>query len=424
MRAWNAPVVPHLPGRGVVPRVHDTPTKEVVSLGVQSSAQIYVCGITPYDATHLGHANTYLAYDTVNRVLRDAGVDVSYVQNVTDIDDPLLVRANATGVDWRELAESQIELFRDDMSALGIIPPEHYVGVVESMDLISAACARFLDEGYAYWVETPGGNPDLYFDLATAEQLTPWHLGQESALNDSTMLQLSAERGGDPDRPGKRAPLDPLLWRSERDGEPAWDSPIGRGRPGWHIECSVIGAHHLTAPITLNGGGSDLIFPHHEMSAAHSAALGGVNWSELYSHAGMVAFDGEKMSKSKGNLVFVSRLIADGVDPRAIRLALLAHHYRSDWEWTADDLNRAESRLEKWRTWAVGAVDNDTSGKSELLERLRSQLADDLDTPAALAVVDSLVNFGNAATHTDVDAIHALLGIDLRDAPKVSRSTN
>ncbi len=402
-----------------MPRIYDTPRRRLRALQIDTEAQLYVCGITPYDATHLGHAATYLAYDTLGRVLRDAGLSVSYVQNVTDVDDPLLERATATGVAWRDLAESQIELFRGDMEALRIIPPEHYVGVVETVDAIGDACARLLDEGFAYWVDgapgEPDAAPDLYFDIAAGERLTSWHLGQESALDRGTMLRLSAERGGDPERPGKRDPLDPLLWRSGRPGEPAWDSPVGRGRPGWHIECSVIGSLHLTAPITLNGGGSDLVFPHHEMSAAHSAALTGTDWSHCYSHAGMVAYDGEKMSKSLGNLVLVSNLVADGVDPQAIRLALLAHHYRSDWEWTDDDLPTAEARLARWRAWAE-SIDHTvpTSDTAhELLDALRNTLADDLDTPSALAAVDSAVT-GPSSTHpVAIDAINALLGIDL-----------
>lgn len=374
-----------------------------------SRAQLYVCGITPYDATHLGHANTYLAYDTLNRVLRDAGYEVDYVQNVTDVDDPLLERAAATGVDWRELAESQIELFRGDMQALNILPPEHYIGVVESVAEIGAACARLLDEGFAYWVESPGAQADLYFDLAEADRRTTWHLGQESRLDRPIMMQLSAQRGGDPDRPGKRDPLDPLLWRSERAGEPAWDSPVGRGRPGWHIECSVIGAHYLDPTIALNGGGSDLIFPHHEMSAAHSAALTGVNWSHTFSHAGMVAFEGEKMSKSLGNLVLVSRLTAQGVDSRAIRLALLSHHYRSDREWTEQLLTEAKTRLDAWVRWARSAQGD----ADELLHTLRETLAEDLDTPLAVQAVDDAVASGRAPGVIEVAAVSALLGIPL-----------
>lgn len=421
MRSWNAPDVPRLPGRGEHPHVFDTPSGLIRPVGVGETVQLYVCGITPYDATHLGHAATYLAYDTLNRVLRDAGHRVEYVQNVTDVDDPLLERAKATGVDWRDLAESQIELYRGDMEALRIIPPAHYVGVVESIDKIGAACGRLLNDGFAYWVDTPGdpsnGAPDagpalgadLYFDIAAAERLTSWHLGQESRLDRAAMLPLSAERGGDPERPGKRDPLDPLLWRAERPGEPAWDSPVGRGRPGWHVECSVIGAQHLDAPIALNGGGSDLVFPHHELSAAHSAALTGRDWSHSYSHAGLVALDGEKMSKSKGNLEFVSRLVAVGVDPRTIRLALLAHHYRSDWEWTHGDLATAQERLARWASWAA----HSTHAQPTMIDDLRSALASDLDSPRALATIDRAVSSNATPTNLDLSAIDALLGVRL-----------
>ena len=409
MRSWAAPELPRLPGRGELPRVFDTPSGTIKPLEVDEVASLYVCGITPYDATHLGHAATYLAYDTVNRLLRDAGIPVDYVQNVTDVDDPLLERATRTGVDWRELAESQIELFRGDMQALRIIPPEHYVGVVESVDEIAAAVARLLGDGVAYWIDSPDAAPDLYFDLAAAEELSPWHLGQESGLGRPVMLALFAERGGDPDRPGKRDPLDPLLWRAARDGEPSWDSVIGAGRPGWHIECSVIGLHHLRSPITLNGGGSDLAFPHHELSAAHSAALTGIDWSHAYSHAGMVAYQGEKMSKSLGNLVLVSKLVAAGSDPRAIRLALLSQRYRSDWEWTDAHLAQAGERLSRWKGWAEAAAGEDT----RLLELLRTRLADDLDTPGAISLIDAEIAAGRAPSTVAIAAIDALLGIRL-----------
>ena len=210
------------------------------------------------------------------------------------------------------------------------------MAVSEAIAPIAAAVKTLLDRGIAYRIESPDAAPDIYFDTARGAEAGPWFLGRESNLDRTTMLELSAERGGDPDRPGKRDPLDPLLWRSERPGEPAWDSPVGRGRPGWHIECTVIGLEHLTSPITVNGGGSDLIFPHHEYSAGHSSSLTGRFWSDIYSHAGMVAYQGEKMSKSLGNLVLVSRLVDGGVDPRVIRLALLAENYKSDWEWTDD----------------------------------------------------------------------------------------
>ena len=410
MRAWRAPAVPQLPGAGTPPRLHDRALGHAAPIDADQPTQLYVCGITPYDATHMGHAATYLAFDTLNRAVRDAGLDINYVQNVTDVDDPLLERATATGVDWRELAASQIELYHNDMELLRVIPPERYIGVVESVDDIATACATLLNAGLAYWVDSENAQPDLYFDVAAAEATTPWTMGQESGLDRTTMLALSAQRGGDPDRPGKRDALDPLLWRAERVGEPAWDGPIGRGRPGWHIECSAIGLRHLRAPVTLNGGGSDLIFPHHEMSAAHSAALSGVTWSKRYAHAGMVAYQGEKMSKSLGNLVLVSTLVAAGVDPQAIRLALLGEHYRSNWEWTDAKLDTATARLQAWRTWATEPAGSDTG----LLQRMRERLADDLDTRGALELIDEQVARATPPSDTTLAAIDALLGIELR----------
>ena len=363
-----------------------------------------MCGITPYDATHIGHAATYLAYDTLVRLWLDAGHEVDYVQNITDVDDPLLERAAATGVDWRELAAGQIDLFRGDMTALGMIPPTHYVAVTEVIDSIAAATDALLETGFAYRL-----GADVYFDAATAAA-EPWHLGQESGLGRDEMLRLSAERGGDPDTPGKRDPLDPVLWRGQRAGEPSWPSVLGPGRPGWHIECSVIAQRFLGTPITVQGGGSDLVFPHHEFSAGHAAALTGLPLAGQYAHAGMVAYDGEKMSKSLGNLVLVSRLLEENTDPRAIRLALLSHHYRSDWEWTRGELTTAQCTLGEWEAWAAAAG---TATETPLLAQLRDAVADDLDTPRAIAVVQAHIAGGAVATATDIATIDALLGITL-----------
>lgn len=409
MKSWSHPAVPSLPGTAPVPRIHDTSSGTLKEAGGHGEASLYVCGITPYDATHLGHANTYLAYDTLIRLWLDRGCDVRYVQNVTDIDDPLLERANDRGVDWRELAESQIDLFRNDMTALSIIPPHHYVGVTEVIDDIAEAAHALLERGYAYTVPSDGAEPDVYFDTDAAALNTGWRLGLESNLDSDTMLALSAERGGDPDRSGKRNPLDPLLWRAKREGEPFWPSKLGEGRPGWHLECAVIALNHHTSAVTVNGGGSDLVFPHHEFSAAHATALTGEPLAEVYSHTGMVAYQGEKMSKSLGNLVFVSRLTESGVDPRAIRLALLAHHYRSDWEWTDAALEAASERLERWVAWAATPEGNPQT--REHLDELRAVLANDLNTPAALDVVDGWVASGRPASAEMVRAVDALLGV-------------
>jgi L-cysteine:1D-myo-inositol 2-amino-2-deoxy-alpha-D-glucopyranoside ligase len=404
MRAWTQPDVPRLPGTGPIPRMHDTATGSTTRLSVTDAASIYVCGITPYDATHVGHANTYLAFDTLNRLLRDAGLRVEYAQNTTDVDDPLLERAKAIGRDWRELADEQTELFRRDMEALRIVPPDFYIAVTERIDEIAASVAELQERGVAYRVER-----DVYFDNTAAQAVSPWVLGEGSHLDRATMLDLSAERGGDPERPGKRDPLDPLLWRAERPGEPSWPSPVGRGRPGWHIECSVLAQLVLDVPLTVKGGAQDLIFPHHEFSAGHSAALSGSPLSCAYVHAGLVGFQGEKMSKSLGNLVFVRILLDSGTDPRALRLALLARSYRDSWEWTDADLERAEARLSAWE--AAGG--SDAADGAQFVEDLRRILNEDLDTPGALALVDERVASRSPLTPLERDAIDALLGIRL-----------
>jgi L-cysteine:1D-myo-inositol 2-amino-2-deoxy-alpha-D-glucopyranoside ligase len=407
VKSWNRPGVPALPGAGSAPRIWDTASASLASTQPTGVAGIYVCGITPYDATHIGHAATYLAYDSLIRLWLDAGYDVRYVQNSTDVDDPLLERATATGVDWRTLANDQTELFRRDMEDLAVIPPDHYIAVTEMIDPAAEAVQDLLERGIAYYVDA-----DVYFDSAAAARRGPWTLGDESRLDAQTMVALSAERGGDPDRVGKRAPLDPLLWRGARDGEPGWDTVLGAGRPGWHIECSVIAGSYLDLPFTVQGGGSDLIFPHHEFSAGHAAALTGHHLASVYSHAGLVAYEGEKMSKSRGNLVFVSRLTAAGTDPRAIRLAILAQHYRDDWEWTDAILLDAEKRLERWTAWARN-VSLRPARETALLGEIRAVMANDLDTAAALGAIDATIAAGVSATDVDLDAIDALLGVRL-----------
>ncbi len=407
MQSWSRPPIPRLVdsgfGSGPTVQVHDTARRQVVATTPDEAARLYVCGITPYDATHLGHANTYLTFDLLQRAWLDHGVDVHYTQNVTDVDDPLLERAAATGIDWVELAERETQLFREDMTALRILPPEHYIGAVESIPLVVDLVQRLDKTGAVYLVDD-----DLYFEVRSAESF-----GAVSGWDTETMMKFFAERGGDPDRPGKRDPLDCLLWQAERPGEPAWDTELGRGRPGWHIECAAIALHHLGTDFDVQGGGSDLVFPHHEMSAAESERATGEPFARAFVHAGMVGYEGEKMSKSKGNLVLVSRLRADGHDPMAIRLALLAHHYREDWEWFADAIKDAEDRLARWRT----AVTRPTAPAAEdLVARLRAALSNDLDAPAALAAVDEWADAdGDDADATQLvrTAIDALLGVEL-----------
>ena len=387
---------------------------------------MYVCGITPYDATHMGHAASYVAFDLLNRAWRDGRQQVAYVQNVTDVDDPLLERATATGVDWRELAASQIKLFQTDMEALNVLAPDHYVGAVEAIPLIVPAIERLVERGLAYRVAGTAGEPDgdVYYDVEaagkhSAEASDAWTLGAVSGLSDAEMLGLFAERGGDPGRAGKRQALDPLLWRVAREGEPSWPGDgLGAGRPGWHIECTVIAQKYLPAPFTVQGGGSDLIFPHHEMGAGHAYSLTGVPLAQHCAHAGMVGLEGEKMSKSKGNLVLVSKLRAAGEDPSAIRLAILAHHYRSDWSWTEAGFAQAKDRLRTWRAALDAAPAGSAAG---LVSRLRAELSNDLNAPGAVAAMDEWAAAARQAAGAGsapdaalaADAVNALLGVEL-----------
>lgn len=423
MKSWTSRPVPVLPGSMPAIRLFDTAMGQEIGLPVSGEQSMYVCGITPYDATHMGHAASYVAFDLLNRAWRDAGHKVAYVQNVTDVDDPLLERATATGVDWQDLAASQIELFQTDMEALNVIAPDHYVGAVESVDLIVPAIERLIRQGLAYRVAGAAGEPDgdVYYDVEAAgkQSIAPdaWTLGSISHLGEAEMLELFAERGGDPGRAGKRQALDPLLWRVARDGEPSWPGgELGQGRPGWHIECTVIAQRYLPAPFTVQGGGSDLIFPHHEMGAGHAYSLAGVPLARHYAHAGMVGLDGEKMSKSKGNLVLVSKLRADGEEPAAIRLAILAHHYRSDWSWTPEGFAAANERLAAWRRALAAAPAGSAAG---VIGDMRSALAADLNAPAALEAVDRWAAAATAAAGSPQDealvsdAVEALLGVVL-----------
>jgi L-cysteine:1D-myo-inositol 2-amino-2-deoxy-alpha-D-glucopyranoside ligase len=373
-------------------------------------ATIYVCGITPYDSTHLGHAATYLAFDLVQRAWLDRGHQVRYVQNITDVDDPLLERAERDGVLWSDLADEQIELFRQDMTALRVLPPAEYIGAVEAMDEVSDAVIALLERGAAYRL-VDDEYPDVYFDVESSGRF-----GYESGYDDETMDRFFAERGGDPDRPGKKHALDPVLWRMARPGEPSWPSALGAGRAGWHIECTAIAGNRLGAlasdprRIDVQGGGSDLIFPHHECSAAHAEVLSGLDrFAEHYTHAGMIGLDGEKMSKSRGNLVFVSRLRQDGVDPMAVRLALLAGHYRQDRFWDDALLATAADRLTAWRAAAVRTG----AAATHVVDGLRVALADDLDTPTALELLDAWAADQTVGGGHLGAAVDALLGIAL-----------
>jgi L-cysteine:1D-myo-inositol 2-amino-2-deoxy-alpha-D-glucopyranoside ligase len=427
MDSWRAAEVPDLPGSGVEVRLRDTATGELTVAASGHRASLYACGITPYDATHIGHAATFTAWDLLVRAWLDAGHEVVYVQNVTDVDDPLLERAERDGEDWRELALRETDRFRGDMEALRNLPPTYYIGAVEAIPVIDAFAERLAARGSLYDLDG-----DVYFARAADQKFGALAgPGTACGLSVAEMVELSAERGGDPDRPGKKDPLDPLVWRAERPGEPFWESRFGPGRPGWHVECAAIAAEYLGPSFDVQAGGSDLVFPHHEMSASHARVAcappsGDASdaFARVYAHSGMVAYQGAKMSKSLGNLVFVSALRAAGVDPMAIRLALLAHHYRADWEWTDAVLAEAQARLERWRAAVARALPAGASAvpaADAVLATVRLRLADDLDAPGAVAAIDEwveavLADPSGTGPHDAVlirNTADALLGISL-----------
>ncbi|HIY86033.1 MAG TPA: cysteine--1-D-myo-inosityl 2-amino-2-deoxy-alpha-D-glucopyranoside ligase [Candidatus Yaniella excrementavium] len=390
MKSWITPFPVALPRQEDHLQLFDTATQQKQRVTVHKNhATMYVCGITPYDATHLGHANTYVAFDLLYRYWIAAGYRVTYTQNVTDVDDPLFERARETGVDYQELGQEQTDLFRSDMQHLNVLAPSHYLGVAETVDWIQTLVRQMVEAGVTYTVPGDDQNPDgdIYFSIEAAEQHSDWRLGSVSAHSRDEMAEIFPERGGDPDRVGKRNPLDPLIWSARREGEPYWhDDVLGAGRPGWHVECSAIAHHTLPAPFTVQGGGSDLRFPHHEFSAAHATSVTASPMSEHYVHSGMVGLDGVKMSKSLGNLELVSNLVARGESPMAIRTLLLDNHYRSDWSYTDNALATATQRLESWKS----AMAFEQPGQAEALTtEIFTALSDDLDAPRALAAVDA-----------------------------------
>ena len=413
MHAWPDIYLPKLPSRFAMPALSllNTASQKVESLPSKDRYRMYVCGITPYDATHLGHAATYLTFDLINRYLRATGATVDFVQNITDIDDPLLERAKRDNIDWKDLAQSQIDLFRGDMTDLHVIPPKDYIGVVEAMPLVVNAVEKLRNAGTTYEVGS-----DIYYRVHSDDEF-----GERSHYSQEKMLTIFAERGGDPDKVGKEDPLDALLWLSQREGEPGWPSPFGPGRPGWHIECCAIALHYLNPDaaddfaIDIQGGGSDLIFPHHEMSAAQSRSMTNQRFARTYVHAGMIGLNGEKMSKSLGNLVFVSNLISSGVNPAAIRWALMQHAYADDLMWTENLLDAASIEIERLQ---LNLARMEVAPTDLVIHEVIAALSSNLDTPRGLRAINQWMRETESGVTGGVAgelgrALDTLLGITL-----------
>jgi L-cysteine:1D-myo-inositol 2-amino-2-deoxy-alpha-D-glucopyranoside ligase len=375
MKSWPQVHVPILDSKFEFPALSLTNSSsgKTEALPVKKIYRMYVCGITPYDSTHLGHAATYLTFDLVNRYLRATGAEVRFVENITDIDDPLLERANRDGVDWSDLARSQIDLFRSDMTSLRVVPPLSYIGAVEAIDLVTKKIEELRSAGAIYSVDK-----DLYFRVHSDPDF-----GSRSHLSEDQALKIFAERGGDPQRSGKENALDSLVWLSKRENEPGWPSSNGVGRPGWHIECCAIALEYLHPDIDdeflidIQGGGNDLIFPHHEMSAAQARVSTGKSFARMYVHTGMIGLDGEKMSKSLGNLVFVSTLMQSGINPMAIRCALLMQNYAKNRMWNDALLHEAQQFLGELTLYLS---QSECAPTDNVIEEVIVSLSNNLDT--------------------------------------------
>ena len=373
MNPWPKPHIAPLSGLSF-PNLKLMNSKKVMTtIEPATPFKIYVCGITPYDATHLGHAATYVAFDLINRYQHLAGNRLDFVENITDIDDPLLVRAKRDSIDWKVLAENQIDLFLTDMTALRVIPPNNLVTVTSSMKIIEDFITLLDQRGFLYQIEN-----DHYFSVERFLEDMP--------LSIDEAIKIFSERGGDPDRPGKKHPLDPVVWMAHQGDDPSWESKFGLGRPGWHVECTAIAVHYLDSAdadpiIQIQGGGSDLIFPHHYMSEQIVRAAYGRGFANNYVHSAMIHLDGEKMSKSKGNLVFVSKLLNQGIDPMVIRWALLSGHYQQDRSWSDELLQKATSEIALLRS---ALAQSEVAETKELIQSIISDLANNLDTQAAL----------------------------------------
>ena len=374
----------------------DTAKRDIVPFTPGETVLMYTCGITPYDATHLGHAATFLVYDVLQRRLIDLGHQVKCVRNVTDVDDPLFAKARELGVHYLDLAAGEEARFNRDMEALEALPVFSTPRASSAISDIRGFIGMVLDRGYAYAVDG-----SVYFDISKFPSF-----GEVSHYSEEQMIEFARQRGGNVEDPNKRHPLDFVLWHPSADDEPSWDTMWGAGRPGWHIECSALALRELGTTIDLHGGGSDLIFPHHECERAQSEAATGEPFVRHWMHVAMVYMDGHKMSKSLGNLVFVDKLRTE-YDPRSIRLGVIEHHYRTEWEWESGLMPRNHARLGSWLASVGGA-------QGTVLEEVREHLDNDLDTPGAVAAIDRAVGAG-----TDVSAAAALLGVRLDRPVKI-----
>ncbi len=362
-------------------KVYNTMTRNKEAFTAQGrQVGIYVCGITPYDVTHLGHAFTYVFFDVVARYMRDQGFLVKYVQNLTDIDDDILKKASQLGKDWREVVSENAKLFLEDMRWLNNVQPDVFPRATDHIKDIIKTVESLIAKGHGY--ERKG---NVYFPVDSDR-----NYGKLSKLSREKMLPIANERGNNPDDPNKRNPLDFVLWQARKPGEPSWKSPWGDGRPGWHIECTAMSTRHLGPTVDMHGGGSDLIFPHHESSIAQSECLTGKPFVRYWMHTGMVRYRGEKMSKSLGNLVFI-RTLRENFRPNEVRLSILSHHYRSQWEFTDGQVETTRKRTDLFKdVWRAESGTGEPLDHSGYEKAFFEAMEDDFDTPKAIRALEEL----------------------------------
>jgi L-cysteine:1D-myo-inositol 2-amino-2-deoxy-alpha-D-glucopyranoside ligase len=361
-------------------QLFDTATRTVKTLTPRDGrVGMYVCGITPYEGGHVGHAFTFHTFDIIARRLRSQGITVRSVRNVTDVDDDILRVARERGENFRTLADVESRHFDADMIELGMLPVDASPRATTRVHRMVQWILRLVECGAAYdnegWV---------YFDVDYYPQY-----GSLSRLNTTAMVELSRLRGADPDDPRKRNPLDFVLWQPSAEGEPSWPSPWSMGRPGWHIECTVLAATELSLPVDLHGGGDDLIYPHHESEIAQAVAAGVPAYTRHWAHVAMVGYHGEKMSKSLGNLVFVRDLLS-ATPAGVVRLMLCAHHYRTAWEYNDGELMSAQVRYSDYQAAMSSGLRFTNTDAQAVYDDFITRIDDDLDTPGALAILDEV----------------------------------
>ncbi len=373
------------------------------------TVRVYVCGITPYDTTHLGHAFLYVSFDTLMRYLRSQGYKVKYVQNVTDIDDDVLRKSRELGLAWDELGQRETARFLNDMDSLNVYRPDVYAKASEQIATIVEIAQRLIEQGHAY--ESDGC---VFFSVKSDPDFG--QMANALGLHDyQAMLQIANERGNFPDDTRKRDPLDFVLWQAQAPGEPAWESPWGPGRPGWHIECSAMALRYLGTQIDIHGGGADLAFPHHTCEIAQSEHFTGVSpFSRLWLHVGMVHQDGEKMSKSLGNLTLVSNLIKD-YSADEIRVTLLNHHYRYPWECFPEDLAFSRKLVGLFGQVRTLVGDRTDGEGSTLHARFAALMDNDLNTPETFLLLqhaaESALDEHNLDLGCEVLRLTTILGL-------------